>query len=113
MEPTSDYAARRICQRYRTRKFRLLRSLVLCQTAIGGRDARYHRSRHRLSGNRPSGEYLGDSISPGKKPEGGRVITRQLRASMKVYPAIDILHAQAVRLRHGRAEDLTVYGKPL
>ena len=32
---------------------------------------------------------------------------------MKVYPAIDILHAQAVRLRQGRAEDVTVYGKPL
>ena len=32
---------------------------------------------------------------------------------MTIYPAIDILNAQAVRLRQGRAEDLTVYGLPL
>ena len=32
---------------------------------------------------------------------------------MIVYPAIDILRGQAVRLRQGRAEDVTVYGAPL
>jgi phosphoribosylformimino-5-aminoimidazole carboxamide ribotide isomerase len=32
---------------------------------------------------------------------------------MKIYPAIDILQGQAVRLRQGRPEDATVYGKPL
>jgi len=32
---------------------------------------------------------------------------------MKIYPAIDILQGKAVRLRQGRAEDVTVYGRPL
>ena len=32
---------------------------------------------------------------------------------MKIYPAIDILHGKAVRLRQGRADDVTVYGDPL
>ena len=32
---------------------------------------------------------------------------------MKIYPAIDILQGKAVRLRQGRAEDVTVYGSPL
>src|SRR5262245_32189425 len=32
---------------------------------------------------------------------------------MTVYPAIDILNGNAVRLRHGRAEDVTIYGKPI
>jgi phosphoribosylformimino-5-aminoimidazole carboxamide ribotide isomerase len=31
---------------------------------------------------------------------------------MKIYPAIDILNGQAVRLRQGRKEDVTVYGRP-
>ena len=32
---------------------------------------------------------------------------------MKIYPAIDIFNGKAVRLRQGRAEDVTVYGDPL
>ncbi len=32
---------------------------------------------------------------------------------MIVYPAVDIFKGQAVRLRQGRASDVTVYGKPL
>jgi phosphoribosylformimino-5-aminoimidazole carboxamide ribotide isomerase len=32
---------------------------------------------------------------------------------MKIYPAIDILNGQAVRLRQGRKEDVTVYGRPV
>jgi phosphoribosylformimino-5-aminoimidazole carboxamide ribotide isomerase len=32
---------------------------------------------------------------------------------MNIYPAIDILSGQAVRLRQGRKEDVTVYGRPL
>jgi phosphoribosylformimino-5-aminoimidazole carboxamide ribotide isomerase len=32
---------------------------------------------------------------------------------MKVYPAIDVLGGNAVRLKQGRKEDVTVYGKPL
>jgi phosphoribosylformimino-5-aminoimidazole carboxamide ribotide isomerase len=32
---------------------------------------------------------------------------------MNIYPAIDILNGQAVRLRQGRKEDVTVYGHPL
>ena len=32
---------------------------------------------------------------------------------MNIYPAIDILNGQAVRLRQGRKEDVTVYGRPL
>ena len=32
---------------------------------------------------------------------------------MNIYPAVDILDAQAVRLRQGRKEDVTVYGRPL
>ena len=32
---------------------------------------------------------------------------------MNIYPAIDILHGKAVRLRQGRADDATVYGLPL
>ncbi len=32
---------------------------------------------------------------------------------MKVYPAVDILNGQAVRLRQGRKEDVTVYGHPV
>ena len=32
---------------------------------------------------------------------------------MRIYPAIDILQGKAVRLRQGRAEDVTVYGKPM
>jgi phosphoribosylformimino-5-aminoimidazole carboxamide ribotide isomerase len=32
---------------------------------------------------------------------------------MNIYPAIDILGGQAVRLRQGRKEDVTVYGHPL
>jgi phosphoribosylformimino-5-aminoimidazole carboxamide ribotide isomerase len=32
---------------------------------------------------------------------------------MKIYPAIDILGGNAVRLKQGRAADATVYGKPL
>jgi phosphoribosylformimino-5-aminoimidazole carboxamide ribotide isomerase len=31
---------------------------------------------------------------------------------MNIYPAIDILNGQAVRLRQGRKEDATIYGKP-
>jgi phosphoribosylformimino-5-aminoimidazole carboxamide ribotide isomerase len=31
---------------------------------------------------------------------------------MNIYPAIDILNGQAVRLRQGRKEDVTVYGRP-
>jgi phosphoribosylformimino-5-aminoimidazole carboxamide ribotide isomerase len=31
---------------------------------------------------------------------------------MSVYPAVDILNGQAVRLRQGRKEDVTVYGRP-
>ena len=31
---------------------------------------------------------------------------------MNIYPAIDILNGQAVRLRQGRKEDVTVYGHP-
>ena len=32
---------------------------------------------------------------------------------MNIYPAVDILNGQAVRLRQGRKEDVTVYGHPL
>jgi phosphoribosylformimino-5-aminoimidazole carboxamide ribotide isomerase len=32
---------------------------------------------------------------------------------MIIYPAVDIFKGQAVRLRQGRASDVTVYGKPL
>jgi phosphoribosylformimino-5-aminoimidazole carboxamide ribotide isomerase len=32
---------------------------------------------------------------------------------MKIYPAVDILGGQAVRLRQGRKEDVTVYGRPI
>ena len=32
---------------------------------------------------------------------------------MNIYPAIDILGGQAVRLRQGRPEDATVYGVPV
>jgi len=32
---------------------------------------------------------------------------------MNIYPAVDIMKGQAVRLRQGRAEAVTVYGKPL
>lgn len=32
---------------------------------------------------------------------------------MKIYPAIDILGGQAVRLKQGRKSDATVYGKPI
>ena len=32
---------------------------------------------------------------------------------MNIYPAVDILNGQAVRLRQGRKEDVTVYGRPL
>jgi len=32
---------------------------------------------------------------------------------MNIYPAIDILQGNAVRLRQGRASDATVYGKPM
>jgi phosphoribosylformimino-5-aminoimidazole carboxamide ribotide isomerase len=32
---------------------------------------------------------------------------------MNIYPAVDILNGQAVRLRQGRKDDLTVYGQPL
>jgi phosphoribosylformimino-5-aminoimidazole carboxamide ribotide isomerase len=32
---------------------------------------------------------------------------------MNIYPAIDILSGQAVRLRQGRKEDVTVYGRPI
>ena len=32
---------------------------------------------------------------------------------MNIYPAVDILNGQAVRLRQGRKEDVTVYGLPL
>ena len=56
--------------------------------------------------------HLGDTVSPGKEPERRRTAARQLRASMNIYPAIDILNGQAVRLRQGRKEDVTVYGQP-
>jgi len=32
---------------------------------------------------------------------------------MNIYPAVDILNGQAVRLRQGRKEDVTVYGRPV
>ena len=32
---------------------------------------------------------------------------------MNIYPAVDILEGQAVRLRQGRKEDVTVYGRPV
>jgi phosphoribosylformimino-5-aminoimidazole carboxamide ribotide isomerase len=32
---------------------------------------------------------------------------------MTIYPAVDILKGQAVRLRQGRADDVTVYGAPI
>jgi phosphoribosylformimino-5-aminoimidazole carboxamide ribotide isomerase len=32
---------------------------------------------------------------------------------MKIYPAVDILNGKAVRLRQGRKEDVTVYGRPV
>lgn len=32
---------------------------------------------------------------------------------MNIYPAVDILQGQAVRLRQGRKEDVTVYGRPV
>ncbi len=32
---------------------------------------------------------------------------------MTIYPAVDILNGQAVRLRQGRREDVTVYGRPV
>jgi len=32
---------------------------------------------------------------------------------MNIYPAVDIMRGQAVRLRQGRAEAVTVYGQPL
>jgi phosphoribosylformimino-5-aminoimidazole carboxamide ribotide isomerase len=32
---------------------------------------------------------------------------------MNIYPAVDILNGQAVRLRQGRKEDVTIYGRPL
>jgi phosphoribosylformimino-5-aminoimidazole carboxamide ribotide isomerase len=32
---------------------------------------------------------------------------------MNIYPAVDILDGQAVRLRQGRKEDVTVYGRPV
>jgi len=32
---------------------------------------------------------------------------------MNIYPAVDILKGQAVRLKQGRADDVTVYGQPL
>src|SRR5678816_68014 len=32
---------------------------------------------------------------------------------MNIYPAVDILGGQAVRLRQGRKEDVTVYGRPV
>jgi phosphoribosylformimino-5-aminoimidazole carboxamide ribotide isomerase len=32
---------------------------------------------------------------------------------MNIYPAVDILNGQAVRLRQGRKDDVTVYGLPL
>src|SRR5262245_26749040 len=32
---------------------------------------------------------------------------------MNIYPAVDILNGQAVRLVQGRKEDVTVYGRPL
>jgi phosphoribosylformimino-5-aminoimidazole carboxamide ribotide isomerase len=32
---------------------------------------------------------------------------------MNIYPAVDILSGQAVRLRQGRKEDVTVYGHPV
>ena len=32
---------------------------------------------------------------------------------MNIYPAVDILKGRAVRLKQGRADDVTVYGQPL
>ena len=32
---------------------------------------------------------------------------------MNIYPAVDIFKGQAVRLKQGRADDVTVYGQPL
>ena len=32
---------------------------------------------------------------------------------MNIYPAVDILKGQAVRLKQGRADDVTVYGQPM
>ena len=32
---------------------------------------------------------------------------------MNIYPAVDILKGQAVRLRQGRKDDVTVYGRPV
>jgi phosphoribosylformimino-5-aminoimidazole carboxamide ribotide isomerase len=32
---------------------------------------------------------------------------------MIIYPAVDILNGKAVRLRQGRADDVTIYGQPL
>jgi phosphoribosylformimino-5-aminoimidazole carboxamide ribotide isomerase len=32
---------------------------------------------------------------------------------MTIYPAVDILNGKAVRLRQGRKEDVTVYGRPV
>ena len=32
---------------------------------------------------------------------------------MNIYPAVDILKGKAVRLKQGRADDVTVYGQPL
>jgi len=32
---------------------------------------------------------------------------------MNIYPAVDILNGKAVRLKQGRADDVTVYGQPM
>ena len=58
-------------------------------------------------------QYLGHAISSGKEPESRRAAARQLCTVMNIYPAIDILKGKAVRLKQGRADDVTVYGQPL
>ena len=32
---------------------------------------------------------------------------------MNIYPAIDMVNGRAVRLKQGRADDMTVYGDPV
>src|SRR3954469_18552427 len=113
MESTSAQTAGSSVERSRTRQLRLLRAFLLCRSSRGGNYAGIGGSRHQLCSHRAPEQHLGHTISSGEEPESRRTTARQFCTHMNIYPAVDILKGKAVRLKQGRADDVTIYGEPL
>src|SRR5262249_55536305 len=113
LESTSHQANERADKRDYRIEFCLFRPFVLLAAGIQRDRPGHDGLRNRISCDCAHEEYLGHTVSPREEPERRRTASAQLCTAMKIYPAIDILGGQAVRLKQGRKDQATVYGDPI